>query len=98
MWTFEFQKDYTYKWDEIVSIDYLEEDTKSIKLTLFKEGKFISDSFEVKLSFDDLFQAFKYLYEVKEIPVLHNGRFYIPKKAPMQKEFSFWDSLFIKKA
>jgi Mlc titration factor MtfA (ptsG expression regulator) len=93
-----FKKDYNYKWDEIVSIDYLEDDSKSIKLTLYQEGLFISDSFEVTLSFDDLFPAFKYLFEVKEIPILRNGRIFIPQKAPMRKENSFWDMLFYKKA
>jgi Mlc titration factor MtfA (ptsG expression regulator) len=91
-----FKKDYHYKWDNIVSVNYLEEDVKSIKLTLYKEGKFTTDSFEVNLSFDDLFPVFKYLFNDKEVPILHNGRSFIPRNAPV-KENSFWSALFYKK-
>jgi MtfA peptidase len=92
-----FKKDYNYKWDEVVSIDYLEEDTRSIKLTLYQEGNFITDSFEVNLSFDEMYPVFKYLFEVKEIAILHNGRVHIPNRVPLQKEISFWNTLFYKK-
>ena len=91
-----FKGDYIYKWDEIVSIDYIEEDENSIKLTLYKEGRFTTDSFEAKLSFDDLFPAFKYLFDEKEVAILHNGRVFIPVRGPKPKENSFWQSLFIK--
>jgi MtfA peptidase len=91
-----FKKDYIYKWDEIVSIDYIEEDENSIKLTLYKEGRFTTDSFEAKLSFDDLYPAFKYLFDEKEVAILHNGRVFIPVRGPKPKENSFWQTLFIK--